>query len=308
MIEASPSLLAAAALLALAIDRWMGEPRAAWHPVVWMGSGLGRLGPHLWPLSPPLARLCGAVAWCVGAALCAGLALFVQWLLGQLPVGLALLGLAVALKPMLAWRMLREEVAAVDQALARSLEEGQARLARLVSRDVSALSAEDVREAAIETLAENLNDSVVAPLMWWALAGLPGAAVYRFANTADAMWGYRDHRRWGGAWAARADDVLSWLPARLSALALCAAAGRWPGAAALRAQAARTPSPNGGWPMGAMALLLGCRLAKPGVYELNGGGRAPRAADTARALALAGRAVALLALLAALALAAGALA
>ena len=97
--------------------------------------------------------------------------------------------------------MLRDEVAAVEAALAESLDAGRARLARLVSRDVAALERREVRESAIESLAENLNDSVVAPLFWFVLLGLPGAALYRFANTADAMWGYRGvrgGRDWNG--------------------------------------------------------------------------------------------------------------
>jgi adenosylcobinamide-phosphate synthase len=173
------------------------------------------------------------------------------------------------------------------------------RLGRLVSRDVTALDAGQVRESAIETLAENLNDSVVAPLFWFAVAGLPGAAVYRFANTADAMWGYPGERQgrhwaWAGKWAARADDVLSWLPARITAL-LLALLGGAATLGKLPQEAQRTPSPNSGWPMAAMALVLGVRLAKPGVYALNGHGRAPQAADMARALQLATQAVGLLA-------------
>src|SRR5690606_4699726 len=137
--------------------------------------------------------------------------------------------LGLLLKPLLAWRLLREEVQGVEAALAESVEAGRARLARLVSRDVAPLSATEVRESAIESLAENLNDSVVAPLFWFVLAGLPGAALYRFANTADAMWGYRGARggrvwEWAGKWAAHADDALSWLPARLTALLLAWAA------------------------------------------------------------------------------------
>jgi adenosylcobinamide-phosphate synthase len=160
-----------------------------------------------------------------------------------------------------------------------------------------------VRESAIETLAENLCDSVVAPLFWFVLLGLPGAALYRFANTADAMWGYPGMRggrywQWAGKWAARADDVLSWLPARLTALLLWAAAlgaVRWRD---VRTQARVTPSPNGGWPMGAMALALGVRLSKPGVYVLNAAGRVVLAGDAERALRLAARAIAALVMLA----------
>jgi adenosylcobinamide-phosphate synthase len=203
------------------------------------------------------------------------------------------------LKPLLAWRVLREEVQAVELGLTESLPAGRRRLSRLVSREVRMLDAVQVREAAIETLAENLNDSVLAPLFWFALAGLPGAAVYRFANTADAMWGYRDHREWSGKWAARADDLLSWLPARLTALGLCAVAAVWPGWAHLRQQARLTPSPNGGWPMGAMACLLGCRLGKPGVYTLMARGRDATAADLQRALVWSSRLVGMCGLLAA---------
>jgi len=113
------------------------------------------------------------------------------------------------------------------------------------------------------------------------VAGLPGAALYRFANTADAMWGYRGRWEWAGKWAARVDDVLSWLPARLTALALWPPPARW---RALRLQATRTASPNGMWPMGAMALALGIRLSKPGVYVLNPEGRPAAAADVGSAL------------------------
>jgi adenosylcobinamide-phosphate synthase len=177
-------------------------------------------------------------------------------------------------------------------ALGVSLDAGRARLAWLVSRDVALLSEAEVRESALESLAENLNDSVVAPIFWFVLLGLPGAALYRFANTADAMWGYRGVRHgqvweWAGKWAAWADDVLSWLPARLTALLLWVVSRGGVSAVALRtlrAQAALTPSPNSGWPMAAMALRLGVRLGKPGAYTLNASGRAPKVAETVLAL------------------------
>jgi len=276
--------------VALWVDRRFGEPPTWAHPVVAMGRYLGLF--RLQRLPAPLAFVGGALAWSLGAVAVALIAAWLQgWLWLQLqpaaaPWRMAALAglLGLLLKPLLAWRMLADEVAAVEAALAESLDAGRARLARLVSRDVSALSEAEVREAAIETLAENLNDSVIAPLFWFALAGLPGAAVYRFANTADAMWGYRDEREWSGKWAARADDVLSWLPARVTALALL---GPRPGLLpALWRESGRTPSPNGGWPMAATALRLGLSLAKPGVYRLNAGGRAPQPQDLTRALAL----------------------
>ena len=221
----------------------------------------------------------------------------------QLHWVLAPAAMALLLKPLFAWRMLCDEVLAVEDALAPPLPEGRERLARLVSRDVSQLSALQVRESAIESLAENLNDSVVAPLFWFALLGLPGAALYRFANTADAMWGYRGVRggrdwTWAGKWAARADDVLAWVPARITAALIALPAGTAAGPGRLPAEAARTPSPNGGWPMAAMALVLGVQLRKPGVYTLNPEGRSPEGADLLRACAIGSRTV-LLATLAA---------
>ena len=295
----------AAVLLALGIDRCWGEPPARWHPVVWMGAYLAWAGHRVAPLADGSGvnerRVFwrGALAWSAGALVVMLLSGGVIWLLGAAPWWLQALGLGLLLKPMLAWRMLREEVRAVEAALGKSLTVGRERLARLVSRDVTALDATQVRESAIETLAENLNDSVVAPLFWFAIAGLPGAALYRFANTADAMWGYRGERdgrvwTWAGKWAARADDVLSWLPARLTG-ALLSVMGSLRGWRAWPSQARRTPSPNSGWPMAAMALALDVRLAKPGVYVLHGEGRLAQPADTARALQLAERVVVVLA-------------
>ena len=179
-------------------------------------------------------------------------------------------------------------VAAVEAALTTSLTAGRARLRRLCSRDPAALSAIEIRESALGSLAENLNDSVVAPLFWFVLGGLPGAALYRFANTADAMWGYRGRWEWAGKWSARADDVLSYVPARLTAL-LIAIAG-FAGPHGLVQEAGKTPSPNGGWPMAMMALALDVRLTKRGVYVLHGAGRRVAAGDCRRGLMLATRA------------------
>lgn len=277
--------------LALAIDHWLGEPPVRWHPVVWMGKYLGWIGQRI-PMSPPQAFVAGALAWCVGASVVCGVAIALQRFLLGLPVWATIVSMALLLKPLLAWRMLRGEVLAVEAALGVSLDAGRVQLARLVSRDVTALSEDEVRESAIESLAENLNDSVVAPVFWFVLFGLPGAVVYRFANTADAMWGYRGERggrdwTWAGKWAARADDVLSWLPARITALLLLVTVRPFfKTLRALRREAARTPSPNSGWPMAAMALTLGVRLGKPGVYVLNAKDGPPIATDMARAASL----------------------
>lgn len=293
------ALIAFPVWLALAIDRWLGEPPVRWHPVVWIGNYLGAVGKRIAPVagSPPRRAwpfIAGALSWCAGAVVVAGAAWGLQRLLLALPWWAGALLLGALLKPLLAWRMLRDEVLAVEAALAVSLDAGRTQLARLVSRDVNQLSRSEVRESAIESLAENLNDSVVAPVFWFLLLGLPGAAIYRFANTADAMWGYIGERNgrdwtWAGKWAARADDVLSWVPARLTALLLFPVSMQL-----LIAEARRTPSPNSGWPMAAMALRLGVKLGKPGVYVLNAAGRDPMKADVLRAARLGEIAVVLL--------------
>jgi adenosylcobinamide-phosphate synthase len=292
-----------AVLFAFWLDRAFGEPPVRWHPVVWMGKYLGWFGGRIAPREVQVAAdwrafSAGALAW-YGGAMLAGLAAFLLQSsllhLGQLLAGLLL---GVLLKPLFSWRMLRREVMAVETELERSLHAGRLQLGRLVSREVLCLSDEEVRESAIESLAENLNDSVVAPVFWFVVAGLPGAVIYRFANTADAMWGYRHMRaglywEWAGKWAARADDVLSWLPARITALLLALSAGGLP-LRQLRREAGRTASPNSGWPMAAMALALGVRLRKPGGYSLHETGAQAQAGDTGRAVVLAARSIALL--------------
>jgi adenosylcobinamide-phosphate synthase len=306
-------IFATALLVALAIDRWMGEPPVRFHPVVWMGNYLGWAGARIAPLAGSnqsqrqgyKAFSLGVLAWSAGAAT----VLVVAWLfqraclglLGQggmtpaLSIGLVAALLGLALKPLLAWAMLKSEVLAVEAALGQSLAAGRERLSWLVSRDVTTLTEAQVRESAIESLAENLNDSVIAPLFWFVLLGLPGAALYRFANTADAMWGYPGdyrgrHWQWAGKWAARVDDVLSWMPARITAGLLALVSGGM-SLATLRVEAARTPSPNSGWPMAAMALALDVCLHKPGVYALNEPGRVPEAADMLAAISFASKAV-----------------
>jgi adenosylcobinamide-phosphate synthase len=272
-------------VLTLLIDRWWGEPPARIHPVVWMGHYLKRAGRDLPDRGPCAAFLLGAALWIVGAAAVAALYGCADAAIGKLPVWLEVILAALLLKPLLSLRMLLSEVRGVEKSLEQGLECGRARLRMIVSRDTTELDASQIRESSLESLAENLSDSVVAPLFWFALFGLPGAAVYRFANTADAMWGYRGRWEWAGKFAARADDLLNLIPARVTALGLVLAApNRIASLRRLPQEAAHTPSPNSGWPMGAMALSLNVRLRKPQVYALNEYGSAPTATDVSRAL------------------------
>jgi adenosylcobinamide-phosphate synthase len=273
-----------AALLALAVDHTLGEPPAALHPTVWMGRWIA-LARRSRRAREPLASLAEGALWtAAGAGASVLLARAAERRMGEDARG-------VALKPALALRALLAAGAEVEAALVRGDLDGARRsLAwHLVSRDTARLDAGEVAGAAVESLAENLGDGVVAPLMAFRAAGLGGAYLHRFVNTADAMLGYRTPElEWFGKAAARADDALNWVPARVSALLIAAAAplGGGDPRAALRAaarDAGRTPSPNAGWPMAAMAGALGVRLDKRGAYVLNESGRRPEAGDVRRA-------------------------
>ena len=222
---------------------------------------------------------------------------------------------SVALKPVFAYRNLRRAIIEVSRALeANDLPEARRLLSwHLVSRDTGHLTEAEVAGATIESLAENLTDSLTAPLLAYAAGGLPTAWAYRFVNTADAMWGYRNPEfEQLGKFPARLDDLLNWLPARLTGWLLVVAAwlAREDGRNAARtmlAQHGRTASLNAGWTMSAMAGALRVTLTKEGVYALAGGQRTPDGLAIRRALRVADICVALsVALLAAAMLGRGA--
>jgi len=268
-------------LLAGALDLTLREPPARLHPVVGIGRYLSAAERRV-PAGPPVrAMTAGAAVWLGGALAALAVGRLVERVAAR---GGRLWGSAVrglALWPLISARLLLAEVQAVESSLGQDTGAGRVALARIVSRDTGQLRPEEVRAAAIESLSENLSDSVVAPLLWYLLAGIPGAALYRFANTADACWGYRAGRwEYAGRVAARADDALNLLPARLTALLLCGGSG-WTD---LRREAAKTSSPNSGWPMAAMALRLGLRLTKRGHYDLNPAGADPGPGDVSEAV------------------------
>ena len=250
------------------LDWVVGEPPSALHPVVWMGRAISAV---------PVGSFVDGAATVLGVTFAsAALASLVPRVLEP-----------VALKPALSLRALLDAGAEVEQAL-RAGDLGEARRLlsyHLVSRDVTQLDASDVAGAAISSLAENLSDSVVAPLLAYRFGGLPAAYAYRAINTADAMLGYRTPElEWFGKPAARIDDVVNWIPARLSAVLIAVASGAPRAALAMaHADARRCPSPNGGWPMAAMAGALGVMVVKRGVYTLHAGGRRPTPSDLARA-------------------------
>ncbi len=167
----------------------------------------------------------------------------------------------------LAGTTLIREVREVFRAVDRSLEEGRRQVARIVGRDTSELSAQEVRTAALETLAENLNDGVIAPLFWLAILGVPGMVAYKMINTLDSMIGYRNERYLEfGRFAARLDDAAGWIPARLTAFLMLLVAGRLRMLPFVRRYGPRHLSPNSGWPEAALAGILDCRFGGPHNY------------------------------------------
>ena len=167
----------------------------------------------------------------------------------------------------LAGTTLIREVREVFLALDRSLDEGRQQVARIVGRDTSQLSAQEVRTAALETLAENLSDGVIAPLFWFALLGTPGMLAYKMVNTLDSMIGYRTERyKDFGCWAAHIDDVANFIPARLTALLMVIASGRLSLLKFVWKNGRKHASPNSGYPEAALAGILNCRFGGPHYY------------------------------------------
>jgi adenosylcobinamide-phosphate synthase len=281
-MEAAVTILLAAVLL----DACLGEYPRLLHPVVWLGTLVAlslRLAPQAgwWRqfafgtlLGLSSVALCGALAFIVMR-----FAQAIPWL--EIAVGTFLLKASFALKALgqAAQRVMRP-LQANDLGAAREA------LRALCSRDPSTLGSADLLAGTVQSLAENASDSVIAPLFYYLLLGVPGAVAYRAINTLDAMVGYRGRFEALGKFSARLDDLANWLPARLTALLLLLAGGLsgMPIAAAWRVyrrDAAKTPSPNGGRPMAMMAGLLGVCLEKKGAYLL-GDPRQPLTVATAR--------------------------
>jgi adenosylcobinamide-phosphate synthase len=268
-----PAATLAILLAAVLLDGLLGEYPLPVHPVVWMGKLIGtllRIAPRAgwWQ-----QFIFGTFLALLVVSLSTGLACSVMLLISPMPwleviVGALLLKSAFALK----------ELGRAATRVVHPLEKGDLATARqalraLCSRDPSALEAEDLLAGTIQSLAENISDSVIAPLFYYLLLGVPGAVGYRAINTLDAMVGYRGPFEALGKFSARLDDVANWFPARLTAVLLLFVGGLtgWPivqGWRICRRDAAATPSPNGGRPMAVMAGLLQVRLEKKGAYVL----------------------------------------
>ena len=292
--------MALVAVLALILDAAVGWPNAMFrrigHPVTWLGRLISALDRALNTGSARRAKGALAVAVVLAVALVPAVAL--QTWLGPWVAG-------VLAWPLVAARSLDEHLRAVAKPLVRAdLAQARQATAMIVGRDVSRADEPALTRASLESLAENSSDGVFAPLFWAAVAGLPGIAAYKAINTLDSMIGHRTPRHEAfGMMAARLDDLVNLVPARMSAVLIALAAGRSAGAALRCAwrDASAHRSPNAGWPEGAMAGALGVRLSGPRVYAdriarepwLNGHAPDPDVHHLWRGIAIYRRAVAL---------------
>ncbi|HEY1942430.1 MAG TPA: adenosylcobinamide-phosphate synthase CbiB [Roseiarcus sp.] len=298
----SPTLALAACLIEAAVGYPAPLYRAIRHPVTWMGAWLAFLEARLNrpAVSFALRRAAGVLALALYLAPVAALAGAVVWIAPRGLLGLAALAVIGASLP--AQRSLDEHVRAVALALERDgLAAGREAVSRIVGRNVATLDEAGVARAALESLAENFSDGIVAPLFWLALGGLPAGALYKAINNADSMIGHRNERYHAFGWAAaRLDDLVNLPASRLAALWLLIAAMFIPDARpadgwrAIRRDARLHRSPNAGWPEAAMAGALGLKLAGPRVYGetrvddayMGAGRAAATASDIKRGLAL----------------------
>ena len=250
-------------LIGWVLDLLIGDPTWLPHPVVWFGKMIS-WGEHR--LNQGLHRMLKGALLAVGLIL---LIFLVTWLLHLLLVSdvLVIIFDTVVVFYCLAGTTLIREVRQVFLAVDRSLEEGRRQVARIVGRDTSELSAQEVRTAALETLAENLSDGVIAPLFWFALFGTPGMLAYKMVNTLDSMIGYKTERyKAFGCWAAHIDDVANYIPARLTALLMILASGKLRLLTFVLKNGRKHASPNSGYPEAALAGILGCRFGGPHYY------------------------------------------
>ncbi len=254
-------------LIGVALDSMLGDPASLPHPIVWFGKLISKFEHSLNKgIHRVLKGAFTALFLIIGVFLCVMLLLHViqsvtsmVWVTAGTIVTVLLEGVLVFY--CLAGKTLIDEVRMVFQAMEESLERGREQVGRIVGRDTSELSGQEVRAAALETLAENLSDGVIAPLFWYILLGVPGMMAYKMVNTLDSMIGYKNERyKDFGCWAAHIDDIANWIPARLTAVLMVFANGTPKLLGFIRKYGRQHASPNSGFPESALAGILDCRF------------------------------------------------
>ena len=252
-------------LIGWILDMLLGDPQWLPHPVVAFGKmiafGERRLNTGT---GKKLKGACLAIVLIVAIFT---ITFGIRWILSLISPYLCMAIDTILIFYCLAGTTLIREVRQVFLAVERSLEDGRRQVSRIVGRDTSELSAQEIRTAALETLAENLSDGVIAPLFWLAIGGVPGMMAYKMVNTLDSTIGYRTERyKDFGCWAARIDDVANYIPARLTALLMIVASGRLRLFSFVAKYGHQHASPNSGYPESALAGILNCRFGGPHYY------------------------------------------
>ena len=241
------------------LDLFIGDPARLPHPIVWFGKMIA-FGEHRLNRGNHRMLKGGLMSICLIVLVFA-----VTWFLCH-QLSMIVIDVIIIFYCLAGTTLIRE-VRAVFLALDRSLDEGRQQVARIVGRDTSELSAQEVRTAALETLAENLSDGVIAPLFWLAILGVPGMLAYKMVNTLDSMIGYKTERyKDFGCWAAHIDDVANYIPARLTAFLMILATGRLGLLRFVWKYGRNHASPNSGYPEAALASILNCRFGGPHYY------------------------------------------
>lgn len=240
-------------------DRLVGDPEGWPHPVVWFGKVIAA-GEKEWNKGDDRVTK-GAVFSVLLIVLTYAICRWLLLVTAKIHPYAALWLTGIGVFYCLAGKTLIKEVKAVFDAVDRSTEEGRLQVSRIVGRDTSQLSPQEIRTAALETLSENLSDGVIAPMFWFMLAGLPGMMAYKMVNTLDSMIGYKNERYANfGRVAAQIDDVVNFIPARITAYLMLAVSGHWDKRAFVHRFGPAHASPNSGYPEAALAAILDCRF------------------------------------------------
>ncbi len=268
-------------IIGVLMDKIFGDPNSKYHPIVGFGKLIAWGEKRFNQGNSSQAYLRGSAYNSLISLLAFLLPVLVLWIITMVSIGLDRLSVSLFSKDffwefllpisavfyistvffMLSGKTLRNEVQSVFSALEKSLAAGRKQVARIVGRDTQNLSEHEVQTAALETLSENLSDGVVAPMSWWAVLGLPGMLMYKMANTQDSMIGYKNDRyRDYGYFSAKFDDLLNYIPARLTAFLMLLSVGKLNLLGFVRRNGRQHASPNAGYPEAALAGILNCRF------------------------------------------------
>lgn len=247
-------------------DRLQGDPQGWPHPVVWFGKAINFGEKKLNTGTNGVLK--GGLLTLILVGGTYHITELIIWHCSAVNYKLPMFIIGIGVFFCLSGKTLANEVKAAFDAVDRSTEEGRKQVSRIVGRDTSQLSAQQIRTAALETAAESLSDGVIAPMFWFAILGLPGMMAYKMINTLDSMIGYKNERyNEFGRIAAKLDDIVNFIPARITAMLMLFVSGKWNKLSWVMENGKNHTSPNAGFPEAALAAILDCRFGGPNFYS-----------------------------------------